>query len=446
MFRRVLIANRGAIACRIIRTLRALGVSPIAVCSEADRHAPHVAQADSAVLIGPPLAADSYLNQAAILEAARKTGADAIHPGYGFLSENPGFVEACEGAGIVFLGPTSDQMRALGLKHTAREIAQGEGMPLLPGTGLLVDEAQALAEAERCGYPVMLKSTAGGGGIGMRVCRNARELAHHYAAVARLGAANFGQAGVYLERYLEKARHIEVQIFGDGLGHVLSLGERDCSAQRRNQKVIEETPAPGLSPDMRRRLMDASARIARAVRYRSAGTVEFLYDADREDFFFLEVNTRLQVEHGVTEEVTGVDIVDWMIRLGSGDLASIETLRPEPTGASIQVRIYAEDPAHGFRPCTGQLTQVRFPDGVRCDTWVGNGTEVTPFYDPMLATPTRERTRWRGWQVRWQTPRSLVSKRISTICARSCRSRNSALADSRPACSAACSTSRGRSR
>jgi urea carboxylase len=385
MFKRVLIANRGSIACRIIRTLRTLGVSPIAVYSEADRHAPHVAQSDAAVLLGPPLAADSYLNQAAILDAAKKTGAEAIHPGYGFLSENAGFVDACERAGIVFLGPTAEQMRALGLKHRAREIALLESAPLLPGTGLLTDGAHALLEAEWCGFPAILKSTAGGGGIGLRVCRNATELAENYAAVARLGATNFGQGGVYLERYVEKARHIEVQIFGDGRGNVLALGERDCSAQRRHQKVIEETPAPGLSAAVRRRLRETSEQLARAVRYRSAGTVEFLYDSDREDFFFLEVNTRLQVEHGVTEQVTGIDIVEWMVRLGSGDLPPLESLRREPAGAAIQVRIYAEDAAHGFRPSTGLLTEVRFPAGVRCDTWVENGTEVTPFYDPLLA-------------------------------------------------------------
>jgi urea carboxylase len=276
-------------------------------------------------------------------------------------------------------------MRALGLKHRAREIALLESAPLLPGTGLLTDGAHALLEAEWCGFPAILKSTAGGGGIGLRVCRNATELAENYAVVARLGATNFGQGGVYLERYVEKARHIEVQIFGDGRGNVLALGERDCSAQRRHQKVIEETPAPGLSAAVRRRLRETSEQLARAVRYRSAGTVEFLYDSDREDFFFLEVNTRLQVEHGVTEQVTGIDIVEWMVRLGSGDLPPLESLRREPAGAAIQVRIYAEDAAHGFRPSTGLLTEVRFPAGVRCDTWVENGTEVTPFYDPLLA-------------------------------------------------------------
>ena len=385
MFTKVLIANRGAIACRITRTLRTLGVSPVAVYSEADRRAPHVAQADQAVLIGASHASQSYLNQDAILDAARQTGADAVHPGYGFLSENANFVEACEHAGLVFLGPTAAQMRALGLKHTARELALLHGAPLLPGTGLLGDEAQAIVEAERYGYPILLKSTAGGGGIGMRVCRDPAELAENYAAVARLGAANFGQAGVYLERYVERARHVEVQVFGDGRGGVMALGERDCSAQRRNQKVIEETPAPGLGAELRHRLLTTAERLTRAVHYRSAGTVEFLYDADREEFFFLEVNTRLQVEHGVTEEVTGIDLVEWMIRLGAGELPPIETLRRRPSGASIQVRIYAEDTAHGFRPCTGTLSGVRFPDGVRCDTWVASGTEVTPYYDPMLA-------------------------------------------------------------
>jgi urea carboxylase len=385
VFSKVLVANRGVIACRIIRTLQRLGVSPIAVFSEADRYSPHVSRADAAVLLGPPPAAESYLNQQAILEAAWQTGAEAIHPGYGFLSENAGFAEVCENEGIVFLGPTPAQMRALGLKHTAREIAVREGAPLLPGTGLLADAAEALVEAKRCGYPVILKSTAGGGGIGMRVCRNAEELADQYDGVARMGVTNFGEAGVYLERYIERARHIEVQIFGDGEGNVLVLGERDCSAQRRNQKVIEETPAAALSPAVRSQLWKTAETLARSLHYRSAGTVEFLYDAEREEFFFLEVNTRLQVEHGVTEEVTGIDIVEWMVKLGSGELPPLHTLACEPRGASIQVRIYAEDPAHGFRPAAGRLTEVRVPSGVRYESWVEGGTEVTPFYDPMLA-------------------------------------------------------------
>jgi len=385
MFKKVLIANRGVIACRIIRTLRKLGVSPIAVYSEADRHSAHVNDADEAVLLGPPPALESYLNQAAILNAARETGAEAIHPGYGFLSENAAFAETCAREGIVFLGPTHEQMRALGLKHTAREIARREKVPLLPGTGLLLDLSQAMAEGDLCGYPVILKSTAGGGGIGMRICRGPDEMAENFAAAVRLGEASFGQSGVYLEKYVEKARHIEVQIFGDGDGNVIALGERDCSAQRRNQKVIEETPATGLKPELREQLWAMAERLAGSLHYRSAGTVEFLYDSEREEFFFLEVNTRLQVEHGVTEEVTGVDIVEWMVRLGAGELPPLESLRPTPAGASIQVRIYAEDPAHEFRPSTGTLTEVQLPENARCETWVENGTEVTPFYDPMLA-------------------------------------------------------------
>ena len=385
MFKRVLIANRGVIARRIIRTLRKLGVSPVAVYSEADRHSPHVSEADEAVLLGPPPAAESYLNQAAILNAAQKIGAEAIHPGYGFLSENASFAEACEKSGLVFLGPTPQQMRALGLKHTAREIASRADVPLLPGTGLLLDLSHALEEAEHCGYPVILKSTAGGGGIGMRICRTADEMPDNFSAAVRLSSASFGQAGVYLEQYVEKTRHVEVQIFGDGAGNVIALGERDCSAQRRNQKVIEETPAPGLRPEVRQRLWKTAERLTRALQYRSAGTVEFLYDSERERFFFLEVNTRLQVEHAVTEEVTGIDIVEWMVRLGAGELSPLEQLRPMPHGASIQVRIYAEDPAHAFRPSTGILTHVRLPRDVRYETWVENGTEVTPFYDPMLA-------------------------------------------------------------
>ncbi len=243
-------------------------------------------------------------------------------------------------------------MRILGLKHTAREIALREGIPLLPGTGLLGDLTQAIEEAERCSYPVILKSTAGGGGIGMRICRARDELADSFATVSRLGAANFGQGGVYLERYVENARHIEVQVFGDGAGNVIALGERDCSAQRRNQKVIEETPAAGIRFEMRHQLWQMAERLTQSVNYRSAGTVEFLYDSDRQDVFFLEVNTRLQVEHAVTEEVTGVDLVEWMVRLGCDELPHLESVRPSPEGASIQVRIYAEDPAHEFRPST----------------------------------------------------------------------------------------------
>ena len=385
MFRKVLIANRGAIACRIIRTLKAVGVQSVAVYSEADAQARHVREADEAYLLGPAPAAESYLKAERILQIAKDCGAEAIHPGYGFLSENPGFAQACEDAGIAFIGPTPEQMRAFGLKHTARDLAEQRGVPLLPGTGLLADAAQARAEALRIGYPVMLKSTAGGGGIGMRLVWSEDELSDAFASVQRLASANFKDAGLFLEKYVEQARHIEVQVFGDGAGTVLALGERDCSVQRRNQKVIEETPAPGLSDAQRSELHATAVRLAQAVNYRSAGTVEFVYDAATGQFYFLEVNTRLQVEHGVTEQVTGVDLVAWMVRLAAGDLPPLATLAPTPQGASIQVRLYAEDPAKNFQPSAGLLTEVVFPQDARVDGWVERGTEVPAWYDPMLA-------------------------------------------------------------
>ena len=382
MFDTVLIANRGVIACRIIRTLRRMGLRSVAVYSEADADSLHVAMADAAVCIGPAPAAQSYLDATRILAAAQETGAGAIHPGYGFLSENPAFAEACEQAGIAFIGPTARQMRAFGLKHTARELAQAHDVPLLPGSGLLQDLADAQREAARIGYPVMLKSTAGGGGIGMRLIRSDAELAPAYEAVERLARANFKDAGLYLEKFVERARHIEVQLFGNGDGEVVALGERDCSAQRRNQKVIEETPAPHLSDATRSALHDTAVRLGRAVNYRSAGTVEFVLDADTGAFYFLEVNTRLQVEHGVTEEVTDIDLVEWMVRLARGDRWPLQA--PTPRGASIQVRLYAEDPARNFQPCAGLLTQVVWPEGVRVETWVATGTEVPSHYDPMI--------------------------------------------------------------
>jgi urea carboxylase len=385
MFGKVLIANRGAIACRVIRTLRKMGVGSIAVYSEADRHSLHVEQADEAACIGPPPAAQSYLSIPAILKAAKETRAEAIHPGYGFLSENAKFAEACAEHGIVFIGPTPQQMRDFGLKHTAREIAAENGVPMLPGTGVLKNVDAALKAAEAVGYPTMLKSTAGGGGIGMRLCLSPEELREGYDAVSRQSQASFGSSNLYLERFVTAARHIEVQIFGDGRGSVIALGERDCSIQRRNQKVIEETPAPALPDEIRARLLETAIRLGKAVRYQSAGTVEFIYDNSCGDFYFLEVNTRLQVEHGVTEEVTGVDLVEWMVRLAAGDMPALESLEIEPKGSSIQVRVYAEDPARNFQPSAGRLMHMRRPEHARVETWVDSGTEVTPFYDPMLA-------------------------------------------------------------
>ncbi len=385
MFSKVLIANRGAIACRIIRTLDRMGVKSVAVYSEADRHSLHVAQASEAAPLGSGPSATTYLDIAKVLDAAKRTGAQAIHPGYGFLSENAGFAEACEAAGIVFIGPTPEQMRRFGLKHTARAIAAANKVPLLPGTGLLASADEALIEARRIGFPVMLKSTAGGGGIGMRLCREEAELAEAFESVERTSRASFKDGGIYLEKFVDRARHIEVQIFGDGHGEVIDLGERDCSVQRRNQKVIEETPAPQLSDATRAELLACAVRLGKAVSYRSAGTVEFVYDAGAERFYFLEVNTRLQVEHGVTEEVTGVDLVEWMIRCAAGEIGDLAAQKPMNRGASIQVRVYAEDPGRNFQPCAGLVTEVAFAQTSRVETWIERGTEVTALYDPLLA-------------------------------------------------------------
>jgi len=382
MFRKVLIANRGAIACRIVRTLDRMGIASVAVHSEADRYSRHVAMAGEAVAIGPAPAAESYLSIARILDAAKRTGAEAIHPGYGFLSENADFAEACAAAGIVFIGPRPEHIRAFGLKHEARALAAKAGVPLAPGTGLIADLDTALADAGRLGFPVMLKSTAGGGGIGLQRCADAADLRASFDRVRRLAEGNFKDGGVYLERFVEQGRHIEVQVFGDGRGEVLALGERDCSAQRRNQKVVEETPAPDLPDATRQAMFDTAGRLCRSVNYANAGTVEFLYDRARGDFFFLEVNTRLQVEHGVTEEVTGIDLVEWMLRQAAGEALPAV---PPAKGCAIQVRLYAENPARDFRPSTGQVTGLGWPDGARIDTWLEPGAEITPYYDPMLA-------------------------------------------------------------
>jgi urea carboxylase len=385
MFKKVLIANRGAIACRIIRTLRSMGVKSVAVYTDADALSRHVAEADEAYCIGSGIAAESYLRADKILEIARQSGTQAIHPGYGFLSEKADFAEQCALQGLNFIGPTPEQMRAFGLKHTARELAQQNRVPLLPGTCLLDSVEDALREAAHIDYPVMLKSTAGGGGIGMRLCWNKDELAGAYESVKFLAQNNFKDAGLYLEKYVENARHIEVQIFGDGKGGVIALGERDCSVQRRNQKVIEETPAPNLAPRLRLAMLETAVRLGKAVSYQSAGTVEYILDAATGEFFFLEVNTRLQVEHGVTEEVTGIDLVEWMVRQAASDLPDLNSFEIKPRGASIQVRVYAENPAKDFQPSCGTLTAADFPAEARIETWVERGVEVTPYYDPMLA-------------------------------------------------------------
>ena len=385
MFQKVLIANRGEIAGRIGRTLRRMGIASVAVYSDADRFTRSVRDADEAVRVGPAAAAESYLNIDAIIAACLETGAQAVHPGYGFLSENRRFAAVLAQHGIAFIGPRPEHLEAFGLKHRARELAERSGVPLLPGSGLLDTVDEALAEAMRIGFPLMLKSTAGGGGIGMQLCQDAQMLREAFDTVQRTARASFGDARVYLERFVAEARHIEVQIFGNGKGGVVALGERDCSLQRRNQKVVEETPAPGLSHEMRTRLHQAAVALGKSVAYESAGTVEFIYDVERQDFYFLEVNTRLQVEHPVTEAVFGIDLVEWMVRQAAGEdvLEGLGTLTPK--GAAIEVRLYAENPGAGFRPSAGRLTCVDFPDDVRVDGWIETGVEVTPFYDPMLA-------------------------------------------------------------
>ncbi|MDH6216959.1 5-oxoprolinase/urea amidolyase family protein [Streptomyces pseudovenezuelae] len=383
-FDTLLVANRGEIAVRIIRTARELGLRTVAVYSDPDRSAPHVRLADEAVRLGPAPAKESYLDADLVLKAAKDTGAGAIHPGYGFLSEDAAFARRCEDAGIVFVGPTPEQLELFGAKHTARAAAEAAGVQLAPGTGLLADLDEALAQAALIGYPVMLKATGGGGGIGMSACRSADELADAWERVQRVAAASFSSAGVFLERLVEHARHVEVQVFGDGTGEVVTFGDRDCSLQRRNQKVVEEAPAPGLPDHVRTRLAASARDLCASVDYRSAGTVEFVYDAAREAAYFLEVNTRLQVEHPVTEEIYGVDLVAWMLRLARGESDVVREPGP-PHGHAVEARLYAEDPSREHRPSAGLLTRVEFPTGVRVDGWAETGTEVTTSYDPMLA-------------------------------------------------------------
>lgn len=385
MFDKVLIANRGAIAVRIERTLKKMGIGSVAVYSKADQDSLHVERADEAVYIGDGTAKETYLDTKKIIKAALDTGAKAIHPGYGFLSENTDFAKECEENGIKFIGPDSEQIKLFGLKHSARALAEKADVPLLSGTGLLFGVEEAVTEAEKIGYPVILKSTAGGGGIGMRICNSTEELRQAYDAVCHLAAANFNDAGVFLEKYVTRSRHVEVQIFGNEYGETTALAERDCSVQRRNQKVVEESPAPNLSDEVREKMYAAAERLAKEASYRSAGTVEFLYDDQTEGFYFLEVNTRLQVEHGITEEVLGIDLVEWMVKEAAGELKNIKSLVHKPQGHAIEVRVYAEDCINGFRPGTGKIDAVTFSPEARVETWIQKGVEVTSLYDPMLA-------------------------------------------------------------
>lgn len=386
MFNTVLIANRGEIAVRAIRTLKKLGITSVAVYSDTDQYAQHVQDADIAVSLDGIKPADTYLNIEKLIQAAQKTGAEAIFPGYGFLSESAEFARTCEANNIAFMGPTAEQILEFGLKHRARELAAEAHVPMTPGTALLQSLQEAISAANQIGYPIMLKSTAGGGGIGLTRCDNEFALIDAYESVKRLGAQFFNDSGVFLERFIDRARHVEVQIFGDGQGKVVALGERDCSLQRRNQKVVEETPAAHLPESTRKKLHQSAIELGQSVNYRSAGTVEYIYDAARDEFYFLEVNTRLQVEHPVTEMVTGLDLIECMLKVAAKDPLDWEHLQNiQPQGAAIEVRIYAEDPVKNFQPSPGILTDVHFPEDCRVDTWVSTGTEISQYFDPMIA-------------------------------------------------------------
>ncbi len=388
MFQRILIANRGEIACRIMRTCRRLGIETVAVYSDADARAQHVRMADRAYRIGGPRPNESYLRGEAILDAARKSGAQAIHPGYGFLSENAAFARACTEAGLAFIGPKPESIEAMGSKAEAKALMQRHEVPLVPGYhGEDQSAAHLLEQARRTGFPLMIKAASGGGGKGMRIVREEKAFAEALAAAQREAQSSFGDARVILERYVEHPRHIEFQVFGDTHGNIIHLNERDCSSQRRYQKVLEESPSPALTPQRREAMGAAAVAAARAVDYIGAGTVEFIVGADG-DFYFMEMNTRLQVEHPVTEMTLGLDLVEWQLRVTAGEPLPIDQGAIRARGHAIEVRLYAEDPDHNFLPGSGRLERLRLPcesDHVRLDTGVAEGDTVSIFYDPMLA-------------------------------------------------------------
>src|SRR5690349_13773313 len=387
MFKKLLIANRGEIAVRIARGCREMGISPVAVYSDADRASLHVRVADEAVHIGPPPSAESYLRVDKILDAARRTGAEAIHPGYGFLSENADFAQAVEDAGLVLVGPPASAMRLMGSKTNARQAAQAAGAPVVPGTTTpLQSVAEAVSTAEAIGYPIMLKAASGGGGKGMRLVRSREEIASAFDLARSEAAASFKDPSVYIEKFIERPRHIEIQLIGDRYGNLVYLGERECSLQRRHQKVVEECPSPVVDEDLRRSMGEAAVRIARHAGYQNAGTIEFLVDPQR-NFYFLEMNTRLQVEHPVTELVTARDLVHEQIRVAAGEKLSFSQSDIVMRGAAIECRIYAEDPHNNFLPSPGRITKLVTPagPGVRYDSGSYAGWDVPIYYDPLLA-------------------------------------------------------------
>ena len=392
MFDKILIANRGEIACRIIRTARAMGIRTVAVYSDADAGALHVRQADHAVRLGPAPVAESYLRGDLIIQAALDTGAQAIHPGYGFLSENPGFVDRVTQAGLVFIGPSADAIRAMGLKDAAKALMIKAGVPVVPGYhGADQDPARLAKEAEQIGYPVLIKAVAGGGGKGMRLVENPADFTEHLASAQAEARTAFGNPAVLIEKYITHPRHIEVQVFGDGTDAV-HLFERDCSLQRRHQKVIEEAPAPGMTPQVRAAMGQAAVTAARAIGYAGAGTIEFIVDGAgglrTDGFWFMEMNTRLQVEHPVTEAITGVDLVAWQLRVAAGEPLPLRQDDLTIKGHAFEARLYAEDVPAGFLPATGVLDHVAFPDDARIDSGVVPGSEISPWYDPMIAKIT----------------------------------------------------------
>ena len=390
MFKKILIANRGEIACRVIRTAREMGIATVAIYSDSDAQALHVEMADEAVRVGPAISAQSYLNVGAIIEAAKETGAEAIHPGYGFLSENAGFVDAVEAAGLVFIGPSAKANRSMGLKDAAKALMEKAGVPVVPGYhGDNQDGAFLNSEADRITYPVLIKARAGGGGKGMRRVDQSADFAAALESARREAEASFGDSAVLVEKYMTKPRHIEVQVFGDSHGNAVHLFERDCSLQRRHQKVIEEAPAPGMTPEMRAAMGEAAVKAALAIGYCGAGTVEFIADVSEglrpDRFFFMEMNTRLQVEHPVTEAITGLDLVEWQLRVASGDTLPKRQDELSINGWAFEARLYAEDPARDFLPATGKLALFAPPENARVDSGVRTGDTITPFYDPMIA-------------------------------------------------------------
>jgi 3-methylcrotonyl-CoA carboxylase alpha subunit len=389
MFRRLLIANRGEIACRVMRTARRMGLRCIAVYSDADASAMHVAEADEALRLGPGPAAESYLSVERILAAAKESGADAVHPGYGFLSENAGFAEACRNAGLIFVGPSATAIRRMGSKIESKRLAEAAGIPVVPGyNGMSQARSDLKAAADEVGYPLVIKADAGGGGRGMRVVRDPSAFEGALESASREAKAAFGDGRVLLERYVERPRHVEVQVFGDEAGNVVHLFERDCSVQRRHQKVIEEAPAPALDDALRASLGGAAVALARSIGYAGAGTVEFIVAGDGGSYYFLEMNTRLQVEHPVTEMITGLDLVEWQLRVAAGEDLPLTQAHIRCDGHAVEARLYAEDPQQGFLPSVGRLAHLRLPepdDAHRVDTGVRSGDSVSRFYDPMIA-------------------------------------------------------------